>query len=57
MKLNINFNMHVNKILLEDLKRLGINEFSDLLEDIRIDWIGNNSMTEVENKFNCGVIN
>jgi hypothetical protein len=57
MKLNINFDMHVNKILLEDLKRLGINEFSDLLEDIRIDWIGNNSMIEVENKFNCGVIN
>lgn len=57
MRLNINFNMHVNKILLEDLKRLGINEFSDLLEDIRIDWLGNNKMTEVENKFNCGVIN
>jgi hypothetical protein len=57
MRLNINFNMHVNKILLEDLKRLGINEFSDLLEDIRIDWLGNNKMIEVENKFNCGVIN
>jgi hypothetical protein len=57
MRLNINFNMHVNKILLEDLKRLGINEFSDLLEDIRIYWLGNNKMIEVENKFNCGVIN
>ena len=57
MRLNINFNMHINKILLEDLKRLGINEFADLLEDIRIDWIGNNEMIEVENKFNCGTIN
>ena len=57
MKLTINFNMHINKILLEDLKRLGINEFADLLEDIRIDWIGNNKMIEVENKFNFGKIN
>lgn len=57
MKLNINFNVHINKLLKEDLKRLGINEFSNLYEDIRIDWIGNNEMIEVENKFNFGVIN
>ena len=51
MKIQLNFDLMVEDLKLKDLERLGIQEFSNLQETPKIEWLGSNEHVEIKNSY------